>query len=118
MVESQGELVDQVELLLGSQLHRKILEVGDISLKTIIGGTIFLLKGALSEGVELIVGSDFYVKWVECRFKVRDKLIKSFLGVGDGGISHFVIPILSVRCSSSSAHLVQRGHDLGGIGGV
>ena len=94
------------------------MEVSDVSLKAVIGGAVFFLKGALSEGAELIIGSDFNVEQVEGGFEVGDKLIESFLGVGNGGVGHLIIPILCVRCSSPTAHLVQGGHDFGGVRGV
>ena len=64
------------------------------------------------------MGGHLGVKGVEGGFKVQSELIKGFLGVGDGSISHLIIPYFSIRSSSSSAHLVQGGHDLGGIRGV
>ena len=58
------------------------------------------------------------VEGVECGLKVQGELIEGFLGVGNGSICHFIIPGFSIRGSSSTAHLVQGGHDLGSIGGV
>ena len=64
------------------------------------------------------MGSYFGVKGVEGRFEVQSELVKGFLRVGNGSISHLIIPSFSVGSSSSSTHLVQGGHDLGGIRGV
>ena len=64
------------------------------------------------------MGSPLGVEGVECRLKVQGEFIKGFLRVGDGSIRHFIIPGFGIRSSPSTAHLVQGGHDLGGIGGV
>ena len=58
------------------------------------------------------------VEGVERGLKVQGELVEGFLRVGDGSISHFIIPSFSIRGSSSTAHLVQGGHDFGSIGGV
>ena len=64
------------------------------------------------------MGSYLGVEGVEHRLKVQGELIKGFLGVGDGSVSHSIIPDFGIRGPSSIAHLVQGGHDLGGIGRV
>ena len=64
------------------------------------------------------MGSYLGVEGVEHGLKVQGELVKGFLGVSNGSIHHFIIPGFSVRGSSSAAHLVQGGHDLGSIGGV
>ena len=64
------------------------------------------------------MGSGFGVEEVEGGFKVLGELLKGFLGVGYGDIGHLVIPGFSVGGSSSTTHLIQGGHDLGGIRGV
>ena len=64
------------------------------------------------------MGGYLGVKGVECGFKVQGELIKGFLRVGNGSICHSIIPCFGIRGSSSTAHLVQGGHDLGGIGRV
>ena len=64
------------------------------------------------------MGGDLSVKGVEGGFEVGDKFVKGFLRGGNGGISHLVIPGFSIGSSSSSTHLVQGGHDFGGIRGV
>ena len=46
---------------------------------------------------------------------VQGELVEGFLGVGNGGISHFIVPSFSIGGSSSIAHFVQGGHDLGSI---
>ena len=64
------------------------------------------------------MGGDLGVKGVKGSFEVLGELVKGFLSIGDGGIGHSIIPGFSVGSSSSIAHLVQRGHDLGGVRGV
>ena len=61
------------------------------------------------------MGSHLGVEGVEYGLKVQGELIEGFLGVGHGSICHFIIPSFGIRCSPSIAHLVQGGHDLGGI---
>ena len=66
----------------------------------------------------MVVGGDLCVEWVEGGFKVIDKFVEGLFGVGDVGIGHPVVPGFCIGGSSSSAHLVQGGHDFCGIGGV
>ena len=87
-------------------------------METVIGGSVLLLEGPLSEGMKLVVGGDISVEWVEGGFKVVDELVKRLFGVGDVGVGHSVIPGFCVGGSSSSAHLVQGSHDFCGIRGV
>ena len=61
---------------------------------------------------------DLGVEGIEGGFNVLSEFIKGFLRVGNGGVSHFIIPCFSIRGSSSSAHFVQGCHDLCGIRGV
>ena len=64
------------------------------------------------------MGGYFGIKGVESGFEVQSEFIKGFLRVGDGSISHLVIPGFGIRSSSSSTHFFQGGHDLGGVRGV
>ena len=64
------------------------------------------------------MGGHLGVEGVECGLKVQGELTEGFLRVGDGSISHSIVPGFSIRGSSSTAHLVQGGHDLGSIGRV
>ena len=61
------------------------------------------------------MGSYLGVKGVEHGLKVQGELIEGFLRVGDGSISHSIVPGFGIRGSSSTAHLVQGGHDFGSI---
>ena len=61
------------------------------------------------------MGSYLGVEGVECGLKVQGELIKSLFRVGDGSISHSIVPGFGIRDSSSTAHLVQDGHDFGSI---
>ena len=64
------------------------------------------------------MGGHLGVKGVECGLKVQGELIEGFLGVGNRSICQFIVPGFSIRGSSSTAHLVQGGHDLGSVRGV
>ena len=55
---------------------------------------------------------------VENGFNVLGKLLEGLFGVGDGSICHLVIPSLGIGGTSSAAHLIQGGHDLGSVRGV
>ena len=65
------------------------------------------------------MGGGISVEWVKGGFKVLSEFFEGLFGVGNGNINHFVIPGFGIGSTSSSiAHLVQSGHDLGGISGV
>ena len=83
LIYSKRELIDEVELVLDSCFERKVLEVGDISLETVISGSVILLEGLLHEFGELSAGGSFGVEGVEGRLEVLDKLVEGFLGIGD-----------------------------------
>ena len=61
------------------------------------------------------MGGYLGVEGVESGFKVQGELIKGLFGVGNGGVHHVIVPGFCIRSSSSIAHLVQGGHDLGSI---
>ena len=64
------------------------------------------------------MSSDLGVEGVKSRLKVFSKFLKGLFSAWDCVVSHFVIPGFGIGGSSSSAHLVQGGHDFGGIRGV
>ena len=68
--------------------------------------------------MKLVMSSDLGVEGVKGGLKVFDELVKGLFGVRDSAVAHFVIPSFCVGGSSSSAHVIQGGHDLGGIGGI
>ena len=72
----------------------------------------------LSECTELIVSGDLSIEGVESGLKVFDEFVESLFSIGDSVVGHPVIPSFCVGGSSSSAHLVQGSHDLGGVRGV
>ena len=94
------------------------MEVGDVLLESVIGRAILLLEGLLSECVKLIMSSDLSVEGVKSGLKVLNELVEDLFGIRDGVVSHLVIPGFCIGGSSSSAHLVQSSHDLGGVRGV
>ena len=118
LIQSKGELADEVELVFSPGFHGQVLKIGDVSLEPVVGRAVLLLEGSLSEGAELVVGGDLSVEQIEGGFEVVDELVERLFGVGDVGIGHPVIPSFCVRGTSSSAHLVQGGHDLGGVRGI
>ena len=94
------------------------MEVGDVLLESVVGRAVLLLEGPLSECTKLIVSGDLSIEGVKSGLKVFDKFVKSLFGVGDGVVSHSVIPSFCIGGSSSSAHLVQGSHDFCGVRGV
>ena len=64
------------------------------------------------------MGSYFSVKGVEGGFEVLGELVEGLFRIGNGSVCHFVILGFSIGGSSSAAHLIQGGHDLGSIRGV
>ena len=61
------------------------------------------------------MGGYLGIEGVEGGLKVQGELIKGLFRVGDGGVHHLIVPGFYIRGSSSTAHLVQGGHDLGSI---
>ena len=64
------------------------------------------------------MSGDLGVEGVKGGLEVCDELVKSLFGIGDGVVGHLIIPGLCIGGSSSSAHFVQGGHDLGHVRGV
>ena len=118
LVNPQGELVDEDNVIGDSSLASKVLEVGDILLEIIVSGSIGAANGLLNELGKVQVGSGSDIEWVECSFKVFSKLLKGLLIVRDGGVNHLVIPYFSEGGSSSFTHLAEGCHDLVVVGGV
>ena len=87
-------------------------------LESVVGRTVLLFEGPLSECAKLIMSGDLSVEGVESGLKVLGELVEGLFGVRDGAVGHFVIPGFCIGGSSSSAHLVQGSHDLGSIGGI
>ena len=118
LIDSKGELIDEGDVVSDACLASEVLEVGDILLEPVIGGSIGVANGFLDELGKVQVGSGSGVKRVECGFEVLGELLEGLLVVGDGGVDHFVIPHLSEGGSSSFTHLVEGRHDLVVVGGV
>ena len=118
LVNPQGELVNEDNVIGDSSLAGEVLEVGDILLETIVNDSIGAANGLLDELEKVQVGSGSGTEWVERSLKVFSKLLKGLLVVRDGGVDHLVVPHFSEGGSSSFTHLVEGHHDLVVIGGV
>ena len=118
LINPQGELVDEGDVIGDSSLVDKILEVSDVLLEPIVSGSIGVASGFLNELGEIQAGSSFGVKWVKCGFEVLSKLVKGLLVVGERGIGHPVIPHFSEGGSSSFTHLIKGCHDLVVVRGI
>ena len=118
LVNPQGELINEGNVVGDSSLAGEVLEVSDILLKTIISGSVGVVNGFLDELGKIQAGSGSGVEWVECSLKVLSELLKGLLVVRDRGVNHLVIPHFSKGGSSSFTHLVEGSHDLVVVRGV
>ena len=87
-------------------------------LESIVGRAVLLLEGPLSERVKLIVSGDLSIEGVESGLKVFDEFVEGLFSIGDGVVSHPIIPSFCIGGSSSSAHLVPGSHDFCSVRGV
>ena len=118
LVNPQGELVDEGNVIGDSSLTGKVLEVGDILLETIVSGSVGVANGLLDKLGKVQAGSGSGIEWVERSLEVLSELLEGLLVVRDGGVDHLVIPHFSEGGSLSFTHLVEGRHDLVIIGGV
>ena len=118
LVNPQGELVDEGNVVSDSSLAGEVLEVGDILLETIISGSVEAANGLLNELGKVQVGSGSGIEWVEHSLEVLSELLEGLLIVRDGGVDHLVIPHFSEGGSLSFTHLVEGRHDLVIIRGI
>ena len=118
LVNPQGELVDEGNVIGDSSLAGKVLEVSDILLETIVSGSVGVVNGLLDELGKVQVGSGSGIEWVERSLEVLSELLEGLLVVRDGGVDHLVIPHFSEEGSLSFTHLVEGRHDLVVIRGV
>ena len=118
LVESQGKLVDEGDIVGDTCLRGKVLEVSDILLKPIVHNAIRAFEGFLSELGELETRSCFGIIGEKGRFEIGCEFVKSLLRAGDRSIRHSVIPHFGERDSASLAHLIECGHDFVGVRSV
>ena len=83
LINSKGELINEMEFLLDSCFEQRVLKVSDVVLESIISGSIILLEGLLHEFGELSVGSGFDVEGVEGGLEILGEFVEGFLKVGD-----------------------------------
>ena len=118
LINPQRELINEGNVVCVSSLAGKVLEVCDVLLKTIIGGSIGEVSGFLDKFREIKVSSGLGVKGVESGFEIFCEFVEGFLRGVDGGVCHFVIPHFSKGGASSFTHSVESGHDLVIVRGV
>ena len=118
LINSQGELVNESDVISDSCLAGKVLEVGDILLEFIVCDPIRAANGLLDEFGQIQVGNGFGVKGIKGGFKIFSKFVEDFVRGFDGGVSHLVIPCFSKGGASSFAHLVNGYHNLVIVSGV
>ena len=118
LINSQGELVNEGNVISDSSLASKVLEVGDVLLESIVYDPIRVANGLLDEFGQIEVGSGFGIEGIEGGFKVFGEFVKGFVRGFDGGVSHLVIPHFSKGGTLSFTHLVKGCHNLVVVGGV
>ena len=118
LINPQGELVNESDVVSDSCLAGKVLEVGDILLESIICDPIGVADGLLDEFGQIQVGCGFDVKGIKGGFKIFGEFVKGFVRGFDVGVSHFVILHFSKRGALSFAHLVKGCHNLVVVSGV
>ena len=118
LINSQGELVNESDVISNSCLVGKVLEVGDILLEFIVCDPIGAVNGLLDEFGQIQVGSGFGVEGIKGGFKIFSEFVEDFVRGFDGGVSHLVIPRFSKGGASSFAHLVNGCHNLVVVSGV
>ena len=64
------------------------------------------------------MGGDFGVEGIECHLKVVRKLLESLLVIGNGGVSHFVIPHFGEGGPMTFTHLIECDHDFVIVRGI
>ena len=106
LVQSEGELVDEGDVVGDSCFTGEVLEVGDVLLEAVVKGSIRAFDGFLNQFGQVKAGCGFGVKGIEGGFEVLCKLLEGFPGIGDVGICEFIIPHFGKIGSLSFAHLV------------
>ena len=112
LINSQGELVNEGDVISDSSLASKVLEVGDVLLEFIICNPIRVANGLLDEFGQIKAGSGFGIKRIEGSFKVFGEFVEGFVRGFDGGVSHLVIPHFSKGGTLSFTHFVKGCHNL------
>ena len=118
LINSQRELIDEGNVVHDSSLAGKVLEVCDVLLEIIIGGSIGEASGFLDKFREIKASSGLGVEGVESGFEIFYEFVEGFLKGVDGGVCHFVIPHFSKGGAPSFTHFVESGHDLVIVRGV
>ena len=111
-------MVNEGDVVGDTCFRSKVLEVGDIFLKTIVHDSIRAFERFLSQFGELKTSSCLSIIGKKGGFKVRCEFVEGFLGVGNGSICHPIIPHFGEKDSTSLAHLIECGHDLVSVRGV
>ena len=92
LVKSEGELVDEGNIVSDFCFRSKILEIGDVLLEPIVHYTVRAFERFLSELGELEASGCLSVIGEKRRLKVGCKFVEGFFSAGDGSICHPVIP--------------------------
>ena len=111
LINPQGELVNEGDVISDSSFAGEVLEVSDVLLESIVCNPIEVADGLLNEFGQIKVGSGFGVKGIKGGFKVFSKFVEGFVRGFDGGVGHLVIPHFSKGGTSSFTHLVKSHHN-------
>ena len=112
LINPQGELVNEGDVISDSGFAGKVLEVSDVLLESIVCDPIGAVDGLLDKFGQIKVGSGFGVEGIKNGFKVFGEFVEGFVRGFDGGVGHLVIPHFSKGGTSSFAHLVKDHHNL------
>ena len=91
LINSQGELVNESDIISDSCFAGKVLEVSDILLESIVCDPIGAANGLLDEFRQIQVGSGFGVEGIKGGFKIFGEFVEGFVRGFDGGVGHLVI---------------------------
>ena len=108
LINLQGELVNEGDVVSDSSLASEVLEVGDVLLESIACDPIRVANGLLDEFRQIKVGSSFGVEGIEGGFKVFGEFVEDFVRGFDGGVSHLVVLHFSRGGALSFTHLDRK----------
>ena len=79
LIDPQGELVNEDDVISDSCLAGKVLEVRDVLLESIVCDPVGAANGLLDEFGQIKAGSGFDVEGIKGGFKVFGKFVKGFV---------------------------------------
>ena len=118
LINPQGKLVNEDDVISDSSFAGKVLEVSDVLLKSIVCDPIEVADDLLDDFGQIKAGSGFGVEGIKGGFKVFSEFVEGFVRGFDGGVGHLIIPHFSKGGTLSFTHLVKGHHNLVIVSGV